>query len=43
MEVFQWLFMIGTLLTVVVNTASIKHLTWRIEELEDQWSRRWEP
>ncbi len=35
-EVLQWLFMLGTLLTVVVNTASIKRLTWRIERLERQ-------
>jgi hypothetical protein len=41
-EIVQTLFMIGTLVTVMVNTASIKRLTWRIEELEYRWERRHE-
>lgn len=41
-EIFQSLFVLGSLMTIMVNTASIKQLTWRIEELEDQWQRRHE-
>lgn len=41
-EIFQSLFILGSLLTILVNTAAIKQLTWRIEELEDQWQRRHE-
>ena len=33
-EILQTLFMLGTLLTVIVNTSSIKQLTRRIEDLE---------
>lgn len=36
MEIVQWLFMLGTLLTVMVNTASVVRLTRRIDELEDE-------
>lgn len=35
-EILQTLFMLGTLLTVMVNTRSIVHLTRRIDELEDE-------
>ena len=41
-ETLQTLFMLGTLLTVAVNTRSIVLLTRRIEELEWKWSRRHE-
>ena len=33
-ETLQTLFMVGTLLTVMVNTASVHRLTRRIEEIE---------
>ena len=41
-EICQTLFMLGTLLTVLVNVRSIVWLTRRIEYLEDQWERRHE-
>ncbi len=41
-ELFQSLFVLGSLVTIMVNTASIKQLTWRIEELEDRGSGGWE-
>lgn len=41
-ELFQSLFVLGSLVTIMVNTASIKQLTWRIEELENRSSGGWE-
>ncbi len=43
LEIIQWLFILGSLLTILVNTASIKQLTWRIEDLEQELQHfRWE-
>ena len=39
-EILQTLFMLGTLLTVLVNTASIKALTRRISSVEFTLRRR---
>lgn len=39
-ELAQTAFMLGTLVTVMVNTSSIKALTRRIEELEMEERRR---
>jgi len=39
-ELLQTIFMLGTVVTVMVNTSSIKFNTRRIEELEDDQERR---